>query len=819
MKRISLVLLLMTLAQTGWSQERPNILFVYTDDQSHRTVGCYPDSHDWVRTPNIDELAKQGVRFSHAYIGSWCMASRATLLTGFHQHGIESMAMKGKYPGSEYDPEKCMFWPSVFRANGYTTAHIGKWHTGVDAGFGRDWDFQKVWNRPRHPDNAPNYYDNQLISTNGQEPELVKGYSTDNYTNWAVDYIHGKGREPNKPWYLWLCYGAVHGPFTPANRHRNEYPDPVVRAPTDVYPPRPGKPEYVREMEFWEPGSNGIPVERKVRELGPVGMKDIPGRPLKDWVRQYNQGVCAIDEGVGRLMKALEDSGQDENTFIVFTSDQGFAWGQHGFKSKVAPYRATVEAPLIIRPSKRIAAGCAGRVVDAPVSGVDLPPTFFAQSGIRLPWKMHGHDLSPLFEAGDTKWNHSAMLVHTAKVYGSATDLVPAKDDPALYHGPGIPWYVMLAQGRYKYIRNLIAGETEELYDLDADPEEIDNLAHQQVHDSLLEKMRAQTIAELKRTDAGLVEHLPPVGTIKARQVPATEKTGKGAWIIDTHTHFKGAEQIAVESKIRKRNPKDTLGQVIEPEDYRAVANRLGIQSTMVVEAVEQDHPQFNDWLLEQAKSDLICGYVARGDLNSDDFLKNYNRYRKSGYLKGYRFRTDELHGYLGNSKAIGHLKTLEKDGMVIDLLVEHRHADDVIQLAKQFPKLKLVINHCFRVKIEDGQLNQNWKAAVKACSMYPNVYCKLSSIINFAGTKSFTESAPTDLKTYQSILDHCYESFGQDRVIFGTNWAVCTHFGQVDHVVRIVSEFLRSKGELALRKGMRDNAIQVYGIEAKHLR
>ena len=124
---------------------RPNILFIYTDDQSHRTVSSYPDAFEWVRTPNIDQLARQGVKFEHAYIGSWCMPSRATMLTGLHQHGIESMRMEGQYPGSAYDPEQCPFWPAVFRANGYTTAQIGKWHTGVDVGYGRDWDPIRIW--------------------------------------------------------------------------------------------------------------------------------------------------------------------------------------------------------------------------------------------------------------------------------------------------------------------------------------------------------------------------------------------------------------------------------------------------------------------------------------------------------------------------------------------------------------------------------------------------------------------------------------------------------------------------------------------------
>ncbi|MEN8786176.1 MAG: sulfatase-like hydrolase/transferase [Akkermansiaceae bacterium] len=511
MKALIPILLVLGTLNSAIGKKRPNILFIYTDDQSSRTVSCYQEAYPWVKTPNIDALAKQGVRFANAYIGSWCMASRATLLTGHHQHGIESMCMEGQYPGSTYDPKKCRFWPSVFREQGYTTAHIGKWHTGTDPGFGRDWDYQIVWNRPRHPENAPNYYDNQLISKNGGEPEMTKGYTTDNYTDWAIDYINGEGRDEAKPWYLWLCYGAVHGPFTPADRHLDDYAKIDVPPPADVYPPRTGKPEYVQKMEFWEPGKDGQPVERKTRDLGPVGMKDMPGRPLKDWVRQYHQGVLAIDENLGRLLVALKESGQDENTLIVFTSDQGFAWGQKGFKTKVAPYRATVAAPLIIRPPKTIAANCAGRVIASPVSGVDLPPTFFAQAGLELPWTMHGHDLSPLFAKDQTSWKHPAMLVHTAKSYGSATAKIPSKDDPALYHGPGIPWYVMLSEGRYKYIRNLIEGETEELYDIISDPDELVNKAHEPNLKKTLKKFRSQTVGELRRTKAEFIDKLPSV--------------------------------------------------------------------------------------------------------------------------------------------------------------------------------------------------------------------------------------------------------------------------------------------------------------------
>jgi arylsulfatase A-like enzyme len=527
MKTLLTVLFCLYLPLLLTAEARPNILFIYTDDQSTRTVGCYEDAFDFVKTPNIDALAKTGVRFSRAYIGSWCMPSRATMLTGLHQHGVESMRMEGKYPGSAYDPKQCPFWPAVFRQHGYITAQIGKWHTGVDGGFGRDWDYQIIWNRPKYVENSPNYYHDQMTEFNGGQPKLVKGYTTDNYTQWAVDFIKGKGR-PNKdkPWYLWLCYGAVHGPFTPADRHKGEHGGAKIPVPKDVFPPRQGKPKYVQKMEHWEPAgpkhvrpglqiTKGEPVEKKVRELGPVGMRDIPGKPLREWIKQYHEGVLAIDEGVGRVLKALKDSGQDENTLVVFTSDQGFAWGQHGFKSKVAPYHATVGAPLIIRPPQSKSKKTAGRVVTEPVSGVDLPPTFFAQAGLPLPWKMHGEDLSPLLENPQSKRTNPAMLVHTGKIYGSATAKIPLADDPKLYHGPGIPWYVMLAEGRYKYIRNLIKGEMEELYDLDRDPEELTNLALDPLHAKRLIAFRKKAITELHRTKAPFAANMPRPSTLK----------------------------------------------------------------------------------------------------------------------------------------------------------------------------------------------------------------------------------------------------------------------------------------------------------------
>ncbi|MCS7026754.1 MAG: sulfatase-like hydrolase/transferase [Bryobacteraceae bacterium] len=471
--------------------ERPNILLIYTDDQSHRTLSCYPEAYPWVRTPNIDRLAHQGVRFTAAYNGAWCMPARATLLTGHHPHGVESMRMEGEYPGSVYDPERCPFWPKNLRAHGYTTAQIGKWHTGVDTGFGRDWDFQLVWNRPKYTETSGNYYHNQPITYHGGKTEILTRYSTDQYTDWACEFIRGQGRDRNKPWFLWLCYGAVHGPYTPAERHRQALAGIDLDTPKDIFPPRPGKPEWAQKINQWRKDTNGRPVSGNRRFI--------------DWVRQYHQGVLALDEAVKQLMDTLEETGQRKNTLVVFTSDQGLAFGQHGFRgTKIAAYDANIRSPLIFSMPGRIPEN---RVSKTPASGVDLAPTLLRFAGMAPPWPMHGRDLTPLLENPDAAWVHPAMVVATGRKFGSDTNQIPEGDE--VFQG-GVPWYVMIRDRRYKYVRPLVH-DLEELYDLEADPEELDNLAVKPEHKARLHQMRAWAIAELRRTQCGFVDRMPPV--------------------------------------------------------------------------------------------------------------------------------------------------------------------------------------------------------------------------------------------------------------------------------------------------------------------
>ncbi|HZO57306.1 MAG TPA: sulfatase/phosphatase domain-containing protein, partial [Bryobacteraceae bacterium] len=171
---------------------------------------------------------------------------------------------------------------------------------------------------------------------------------------------------------------------------------------------------------------------------------------------------------------------------------------------KVAGYDANVRSPLIFSQPGRVPEG---KVCETPVSGVDIVPTIFRAAGMKLPWEMHGHDLFPLIQNPNANWPHACMMVATHDVFGSDTNNIPP--GKGAYHGD-VPWYVMFREKNFKYIRPLIT-DLEELYDLNTDPEELNNLATKPEHKARVRQMRAQMIAELRRTKCGFVDNMPAV--------------------------------------------------------------------------------------------------------------------------------------------------------------------------------------------------------------------------------------------------------------------------------------------------------------------
>ena len=479
--------------------QRPNILFIFADDHSPRTLSCYEKAYPTAHTPNIDRLAASGVRFQAAYLGAWCMPSRASLLTGLHPHSIQTMRMAGAYPGSTYDPAVCRFWPAVFRQHGYQTAQIGKWHTGTDAGWGRDWDYQRVWNRPDNPKNAGSYYGPQIIDFNGKRSK-VEGYATDNYTRWACEFIRGEGRQADKPWYLWLCYGAIHGPTIPADRHKGALKDQDATPPKDILDPGSDKPAYLKKIQAWKAGPDGrVMVKGKKQSYAA-------------WVQQVGECMISVDEGVGELLRALRESGQLENTLVVYSSDQGFANGEHGLKQKVAPYDTTYSSPFIVSMPGTVPAG---RFCPQTINAPDVVVTFFSLAGIALPWKMPGRDFSPLLrDPAGACWDRPTLFMNTGQDYGAdVTAAVTGKKKPAI--SSGVPTYAAIRYGQMKYVRYLVDREMEELYDLSADPDELTNLAVNPERRATLEKCRAMLLEELRSTGADFLEHLATPSTAR----------------------------------------------------------------------------------------------------------------------------------------------------------------------------------------------------------------------------------------------------------------------------------------------------------------
>lgn len=468
------------------NSDRPNILYIFTDDQTIRSVSAYAEAHPWVHTPHIDRLAKAGLRFTTAYTGAWCQPSRASALSGRLQHRIESLRVTD-YPLASYDPEQLRFFPSVFRKNGYQTACIGKWHLGEDVGHGRDWDYSVIWDRGGG--NAWAYYEGMLVRTNGGPREPLGGYSTDRFTELAVDYIQSR-KDDEQPWYLWLCYSGVHGPYTPAERHSEIYADaPEAVEPVDIFGPRPTKPDHMKDFSRWEKGPDGKAVG------------------FDKFLKKYHRAVQSLDEGVGAIMEALKTTGQLENTVIVFTSDQGYAIGQHGSREKWLPYDANLCAPLIV-----VAPGITqpNSVSREPVNGVDIVTTLHSLAGIEPEWSMDGRDLMPILRDPQSSLGAPMLMINSLYEYGDAVreEIKAQRYEESFTRRSRYAW-MMLREGPYKYIRYFKDNVIEELYDLSSDPEELNNLSVDPAYRSKLRELRHEAVEAFRTKDDDFVDYLP----------------------------------------------------------------------------------------------------------------------------------------------------------------------------------------------------------------------------------------------------------------------------------------------------------------------
>ncbi|WP_246066845.1 sulfatase family protein [Paenibacillus koleovorans] len=362
--------------------QRPNIVFIMSDDHASHAMSCYGSRVN--ATPNLDRIANEGIRFDNCFCtNSICSPSRAAILSGTYNHINGVKSLRDRFDGRQ------VTFPKLLQADGYQTAMVGKWHLGHGGeadptGF----DFWSV------VPGQGEYHDPEFIEMG--EKKRFSGYATDLITDFSIDWLDK--RDPERPFLLMCHHKAPHRPFQPDAKHMHMYEDVDIPEPETFYDDYEGRSEAVREAK--------MRIDRDMDDL--VDLKAYPPEGLtpleqKKWryqryMKDYLRCVASIDDNVGRLLDYLEDQGVADNTIVVYTSDQGFFLGDHGWYDKRFMYEESLRMPFIVRFPRAIRPGS---VTDKMALNVDFPVTFLDYAGVEIPEAMQGVSLRTIWEGGE----------------------------------------------------------------------------------------------------------------------------------------------------------------------------------------------------------------------------------------------------------------------------------------------------------------------------------------------------------------------------------------------------------------------------------
>jgi arylsulfatase A-like enzyme len=437
---------------------RPNIVFVLMDDQRWDDLGYA--GHPFVKTPNIDRIAHEGVQFKNAFVTTpLCSPSRASFLTGqyAHTHGVTDNTARDKLS------HQLVTWPRLLHDVGYETGFVGKWHMGLDDTKRPGFDY---WVSIR---GQGQYLDPQ-ININGSRT-VVKGYVTDIFADYAIDFLKQKH---DKPFLLWVAHKAVHpdlqqaadgtlsdpsaGKFIPAERHKYLYSGKVIK----------------RRPNFGIAPDDKPALARKIDSLPPLS--DRTGTD-DETVRNRLSMVTAVDESVGRMIKVLEDAKQLDNTLFIFTSDEGYFYGEHGLSvERRLAYEESAKIPLVMRYPKMIKPGS---VRNEMVLNIDIAPTMLELGGAKIPDNVQGKSFVPLIESKTVPWRDSFLIEYWSdKVFPRVLKM----------------GYKCVRTDRWKYIHYVDLNGMDELYDLKKDPYELTNVVSSAEAKQVLPELKVEMV-------------------------------------------------------------------------------------------------------------------------------------------------------------------------------------------------------------------------------------------------------------------------------------------------------------------------------------
>lgn len=514
LKSAAIALLLISCAeksersQEAKEQKKPNILFIMADDHAYQAISAYDDK--LMQTPNIDRIAKGGMLFTNASVtNSICAPSRAVILTGKHSH------INGKIDNrSPFDTTNVTF-PQLFQKAGYQTAMFGKLHFG---------------NNPKGVDQfmilpgQGHYYNPKFITKDGDT--TITGYVTDIVTDHAISWLD-KERDKQKPFLLMYFQKAPHRPWRPAPRHFKEFTKkefPLPRNLFDDYKRVHGEnlpdsvpvystaarsaemnilthmsydhdtkitPENIKALgikgQRLEDPRWRMNAEQKAAwdsVYGPINQDFLERYPtmndeeLMKWkyqryMQDYLGSIAAVDENVGRVLDYLEDNDLEENTIVIYTSDQGFYLGEHGWFDKRFMYNESFKTPLLIKWPNVITPNT---TEDEMVQNLDFAQTFLEIAGIEAPEDMQGKSFVPLLKGEDDTWDREAIYYHYYEY--------PAVHMVKRHYG--------VATKRYKLMHFYYDIDEWELYDLKNDPDEMHNVYYDKDYQDIVIDLKSK---------------------------------------------------------------------------------------------------------------------------------------------------------------------------------------------------------------------------------------------------------------------------------------------------------------------------------------
>lgn len=465
------------------STKRRNVIFILVDDLRWDAMGFIKPA---LETPNIDRLAREGVHFRNAFVtSSLCSPSRATILTGLpmRNHRIVDNNAASE-AGLHYFPQR-------LQEADYQTGFFGKWHFGAPTDMPRP-GFDRWVSFKGQGSYFPTTYLSSADIAAGRTHQLnidgqhvpQRGYITDELTDYALDWLDA--RDPSRPFFLYLSHKAVHSMALPPARYADQYADVAFDLPHSAL----STPENDEGKPIW--------VRNQRNSWHGIEFLYHTGTAITDYMRDYYRTLSPVDESLGRLWHWLERNGLLENTAIVFSSDNGYMEGEHGLIDKRNAYEESMRIPFLIAAPGLIEPG---RTVDANITTLDFAPTFLDLAGLTASKDYEGRSILGLTQ-------------------GSVTAEAWAEDIIYEYYWewnfPMTPTTFAIRAGTFKYIQYQGVWDTEELYDLASDPEEMHNLIDEPLYQDIRVYLRRRLYEKLTDRDGRHV-------------IPYTARTSTGA--------------------------------------------------------------------------------------------------------------------------------------------------------------------------------------------------------------------------------------------------------------------------------------------------